>query len=83
MSQLPAVAFIKDADSRVLFTNTYMNDLLGSENWIGQIAPSELSGEVLERILEDDRRVIRGGRPIVIREAFPVKTGQTALLRNP
>jgi PAS domain S-box-containing protein len=76
MSQLPAVAFIKDANSRVLFTNTYMNKLLGSENWIGQIAPSELSGEVLDRIMEDDRRVIRGGRPIVIEEAFPVKTGQ-------
>ena len=76
MSQLPAVAFIKDAESRVLFTNTYMNELLGSENWIGQIAPSELPGEVLDRILEDDRRVIRGGRPIVIEEAFPVKTGQ-------
>jgi PAS domain S-box-containing protein len=76
MSQLPAVAFIKDAESRVLFTNTYMNEMLGSENWIGQVAPPELPGEVLDRILEDDRRVIRGGRPIVIEEAFPVKTGQ-------
>ena len=46
MSQLPAVAFIKDAESRVLFTNTYMNELLGSENWIGQVAPPELPGEV-------------------------------------
>ena len=76
MSQLPAVAFIKDANSRVLYTNTYMNEMLGSEDWIGQITPSELPREVVEKILEDDRRVIRGGRPIVIEEAFPVKTGQ-------
>jgi PAS domain S-box-containing protein len=77
MSQLPAVAFIKDAESRVLFTNTYMNELLGSGNWIGQVAPTELSAEVMERILEDDRKVIRDGRPIVIEEAIPVKSGQS------
>ena len=76
MSQLPAVAFIKAADSRVLFTNAYMDELLGSGTWIGQIAPPELPGDVVERILEDDRRAIRGGRPVVIQEAFPVKTGQ-------
>ena len=76
MSQLPAVAFIKDADSRVLFTNSYMNELLGSEDWIGKAAPPELPEDVVQKVLEDDRRVMRDGRPIVIGEAFPVKTGQ-------
>ena len=76
MSQLPAVAFIKDAESRVLFTNPFMDRLLGSENWVGQRTPTELPPDVIEKILEDDRRVIRDSRPVVIREAFPVKTGQ-------
>ena len=76
MSQLPAVAFIKDADSRVLFTNTYMNELLGSGDWIGKVAPPELPQDIVQKVLEDDRRVMRGGRPVVIHEAFPVKTGQ-------
>jgi PAS domain S-box-containing protein len=82
MSQLPAVAFIKDADSKVLFTNTCMNELLGSENWIGQVAPSELPTDVVQRILEDDRQVIQGGRPIVIEEAFPVKNGQCRIFET-
>jgi PAS domain S-box-containing protein len=76
MSQLPAVAFIKDAESRVLFTNRFMDRLLGSENWMGQRAPTELPPDVVEKILEDDRRVIESGQPLVIVEEMPTRGGE-------
>jgi len=82
MSQLPALAFIKDDQSRVLFTNRYMEDLMGSQDWIGRNALENLPEGVAARVIADDRRVIEGGRPAVIEEAIPVKSGETRIFET-
>ena len=82
MSQLPALAFIKDKNSRILFTNAYMNELMGSQDWIGRDALANLPAEVAARIMADDRRVIEGGRPVVIEEAISVKSGETRIFET-
>jgi len=82
MSQLPALAFIKDDQSRVLFTNRYMEELMGSQDWIGRNALENLPEGVAARVIADDRRVIEGGRPAVIEEAIPVKSGETRIFET-
>ena len=82
MSQLPALAFIKDENSRILFTNRYMNELMGSQDWIGRDALENLPAEVAAKIIEQDRRVIEGGRPVLIEEAIPVKSGETRIFET-
>ena len=82
MSQLPALAFIKDEKSRILFTNAYMNELMGSQDWIGRDALANLPAEVAARIMADDQRVIEGGRPVVIEEAISVKSGETRIFET-
>ncbi len=63
MSQLPALAFIKDDQSRILFTNRYMDEMMGSQDWIGRNALENLPAVVAERIMAEDRRVVEGGGP--------------------
>ena len=82
MSQLPALAFIKDEQSRILFTNAYMNDLMGSQGWIGRDALENLPAVVAAKIMADDRRVLEGGRPVVIEEAIPVRSGETRVFET-
>jgi len=82
MLHLPALAFIKDEKSRILFTNRAMNELMGSEGWIGRDALENLPVEVAAKIMEQDRRVIEGGKPVLIEEAIPVKSGQTRIFET-
>jgi PAS domain S-box-containing protein len=82
MSHLPALAFIKDERSRVLFTNRAMNELMGSEDWVGRDALQNLPEEVAAKILEQDRQVIEGGKPVLIEEAIPVKSGETRIFET-
>lgn len=82
MSQLPALAFIKDEESRILFTNRYMNELMGSKDWVGRDALANLPAEVAAKIMEQDRRVIEGGQPVLIEEAIPVKSGETRVFET-
>ena len=82
MSQLPALAFIKDDQSRILFTNRYMDEMMGSQDWIGRNALENLPAVVAARVIADDRRVVEGGRPAVIEEAIPVKSGETRIFET-
>ena len=82
MSQLPALAFIKDEKSRILFTNQYMQKLMGSQKWLGRDALENLPADAAARILDDDRRVLEGGRPVLIEEAIPVKSGETRVFET-
>lgn len=82
MSQLPALAFIKDENSRVLFTNAYMNEVMDTRNWVGRDARENLPAGVAQRVLEDDRRVLEGGRPILIEEAMTVRSGEARIFET-
>lgn len=82
MSQLPAMALIKDEQSRVLFTNRTLNEVMGTQDWIGRDALKNLPAGVAAKIMEDDRRVLEGGRPVVIEEAIPDRSGETRIFET-
>ncbi|GFK93198.1 Sporulation kinase E [Fundidesulfovibrio magnetotacticus] len=55
MEWLLAAVFIKDADGRTLFVNSYLKDLFGWEAPLGKTSDELFPPEVARRIDEDDR----------------------------
>ncbi len=61
MENLPALAFIKDQEFRLIYTNKAMNDALGSQAWIGKTPQECFPGDKGEQILNDDRQTMKKG----------------------
>ena len=61
MENLPAAAFIKDADGRLLFGNRYLEQLFGFQEGNGKTTAELLSPEIAAQMAEDDRQVLAGG----------------------
>ena len=61
MSHLPASAFIKDADGRMVFANRYVQELFGFQNYAGKTTPEIVAGEIALQMTEDDRRALTEG----------------------
>ncbi|MBM3298907.1 MAG: PAS domain S-box protein, partial [Deltaproteobacteria bacterium] len=66
--QLPAVVFVKDHDSRVLYTNKYMRTVLACEDWIGRTAKENLPPELADAVMADDKAALDAG--LVVREEW-------------
>ena len=94
MTHLPAAAFVKDEDGRILFANQYVQELPGFKNWEGETTRNLLAGEVGRQMEEDDRKVLSQG-PLKVQETivdshgssrifetnkFPIRLGRTTLL---
>ena len=94
MSNLPAAAFVKDADGRTLFANPYLQELLGFGNWEGKTTQMLIAGEAGQRMEDDNRKAIAQG-PLKIQETmldshgnsrtfetieFPIRLAKTTLL---
>jgi PAS domain S-box-containing protein len=61
MENLPAAVYIKDPDGLVVFSNRYMNELLGWVNPTGKSTFDLLPRETAQQMVEDDRNAIRQG----------------------
>ena len=61
MENLPAAAFIKDADGRLLFGNRYLEQLFGFQGGNGKTTAELLPPEIAAQMAEDDRQVLAGG----------------------
>jgi PAS domain S-box-containing protein len=61
MSNLPAVAFVKNADGRTVFANPYLQDLFNMKNYEGKTTPELIPGDAGYRMSEDDRKVLSEG----------------------
>lgn len=81
MDTLPAAAFIKDEDGRVLYANRYMFDNLGVRAWLGKSARDFFPPEVAEEMIADDRRALETGY-IVNEEEVPHVDGQVRLYQT-
>lgn len=57
MDYLPALAFLKDFDGKYLFTNRYMQQILGSKDWIGKTTLEILPNETGRRYSEEDKKL--------------------------
>jgi PAS domain S-box-containing protein len=72
LDHLPASAYVKDAESRVLIANRGFKSQFGvdPETMIGRRSDEIFPGALGTKIVEDDRRVIDQGRTEVIEETF-------------
>jgi two-component system, cell cycle sensor histidine kinase and response regulator CckA len=78
MSHLPAAAFVKDTRGRTLFANSYLEKLMGFENWEGKTTSALIEGELGQKMEEADRRVLTEGQ-IELQESM---TGSDGIMRT-
>lgn len=74
MDYLPAIVFIKDDESRTLYVNKYMEDVLGAKDWIGKTAVELFPKEIGEAMTEDDKKALAKGYQMIV-ETVPDKYG--------
>ncbi len=74
MDHLPAIVFMKDAESRTLYVNKHMNDMLGAKEWIGKTVPELYPENVAETMMADDKKALSEGYQSII-ETVPDKHG--------
>lgn len=79
MDFLPAMVFIKNEKGEYLFTNAYMNSVLGSESWKGTRAEEHFSEEIAIKLTNDDELVRISNSPIIIETAIPDKFGKISI----
>lgn len=61
MDQVPALVFMKNAESRMTYSNHAMHKALGAENWLGKSLHEIYDPETAERIIEDDKKTLQAG----------------------
>lgn len=75
MDYLPGVAFLKDHDGRLIFTNKYMIDVLGAKDWLGKAMVDLFPNEFGEHLTNDDKDSLTKGY-IKIEESVPHINGE-------
>jgi len=61
MDHLPAAAFIKDGDSRTLFINRYLDEILGGAHWLGKTTRELFPSPVGEQMCAADQHALQKG----------------------
>ncbi len=74
MDYLPAVVFIKDEESRTLYVNKYMKDVLGAKDWIGKTSRELFPKDIAEAMIADDKKTLAIGYQVIV-ETVPDKHG--------
>ena len=66
--RLPGCVYIKELDSRLIFVNRYMRNVLGADRWLGQTPADYLPKGLAEAVMEHDRLALTDGQ--VLRQEF-------------
>ncbi|MEI6900809.1 MAG: PAS domain S-box protein, partial [Bacteroidota bacterium] len=74
MDHLPALVFIKDNESRMIFANNAIDTALGASKWIGKSLFEFFDIETAGRIIDDDKKTLQYGYQ-KIEESFFTKDG--------
>ncbi len=74
MDYLPAIVFIKNADSQAIYVNKHMNETLGAKDWIGKNALELFPKDTAEAMQTDDRQAMAEGYQMSV-ESVPDKNG--------
>ncbi|MEI6554393.1 MAG: PAS domain S-box protein [Paludibacter sp.] len=69
MDYLPALVFIKDNDSKMIYANNSMDTGLGVSQWMNKSLFDTFDPETAKRILSDDKKTLEAGYQI-IEESF-------------
>ena len=70
--QIPGLAFIKDADSRLLFANKAMCEIYGADKHLGKRDDEYLPPEVAKRTLANDAAALEAGALVAEGEVLDV-----------
>lgn len=65
MTNLPAVMFMKDHQSRLLYTNPLLKKLLGWHDAVGKLTSELMPPDLAEKMIADDKRVMDNGPEVV------------------
>jgi PAS domain S-box-containing protein len=65
MANLPAAAFIKDSESRLLYANQTLKELFGWQDAVGKLTSELLPADLARKMIADDKRVLEEGSSIV------------------
>jgi len=65
MTNLPAIMFMKDHQSRLLYTNPLLKNLLGWHDAVGKLTSELMPPDLAEKMIADDKRVIDKGPEVV------------------
>ena len=74
MDYLPGAVFIKDAEGRTLYVNSYLDRHFGAREWIGKTTRELFPGEIGQAMHEDDCRVLELGQHAAV-EKVPERDG--------
>lgn len=74
----PLLIFAKDADGRFLAVNRQLTDLFHrtAEEMLGRTDHDLLPADIADRIVRDDRAVLRDGKPAEFEDVIPVDGGE-------
>ncbi len=75
MEYLPGYASVKDTDGHVLFMNDALAELVAPHGGVGSVDEQLWPVEVAERLREDDKLVLSGGRALQRIESMPLEGG--------
>ncbi|MEN6342477.1 MAG: PAS domain S-box protein [Methanospirillum sp.] len=81
MDRLPVTAFIKDAQSTILYVNRPMGELFGAGDWVGRSVREFFPADVAEKMIEDDRRALAEGYRRAV-EHLTTKTGEQRIFET-
>ncbi|OFX24354.1 MAG: hypothetical protein A2041_09810 [Bacteroidetes bacterium GWA2_31_9b] len=74
MDNIPVGVFIKDEDSRIVYSNKYLNNLVIGESGIGKLPQELFTDKYASRIIKEDHKAI-SGEILVLEEDLPNRTG--------
>ena len=77
MDNSPAIAFIKDAQGRMLYANSALERCFGwrREDWFGKTEAEFLPPDVAQRLHENDLKVLAQGKALQFEEEVPSPDG--------
>jgi PAS domain S-box-containing protein len=81
MENLPAAVYIKDWDGLLLFSNRYLNELIGWKEPLGKSTFDLVAPGIARQMVEDDRKAISNGVLVSIESLIDVE-GKTRTFRT-
>ncbi len=66
--RLPGCVYAKDLNSRLIFVNRYMRNVLGGDRWLGRTPADYLPKSLADAVIEHDRLALTDGQ--VLRQEF-------------
>ena len=81
MDYLPVIVFIKDQESRTLYVNKNMNDVLGAKDWIGKTPIELFPKDIANAMMADDKKTLDEVHRVVV-ETVPDKFGENHIYQT-